>query len=58
MIPGSGDAAALLLGAANSLEANLMVSGAFGHPRLQEFIFGGTTRGFLGAETPSVFLSH
>ena len=34
-------------------------AGAFGHPRLQEFIFGGTTRTFLQASAgPSLFLSH
>jgi nucleotide-binding universal stress UspA family protein len=35
-----------------------MVAGAFGHPRLQEFIFGGVTRVLLNAERPSLFLSH
>lgn len=53
-----GDAAALLLGAARSVGANLLVSGAFGHPRLREFIFGGTTRSLLHADSPSLFLSH
>ena len=55
-----GDTASILLKAAKTLEANLMVAGAFGHPRLQEFIFGGTTRSFLnaGAGCPSLFLSH
>src|SRR5262249_13136043 len=46
----SGDAAALLLGAARAAGANLLVSGAFGHPRLREFIFGGTTRSLLHAD--------
>ena len=27
--------------------ANLLVAGAFGHPRLQEFVFGGATRTFF-----------
>ena len=40
------------------LTAGLLVAGAFGHPRLQEFIFGGTTRTLLAAEQPSLFLSH
>jgi nucleotide-binding universal stress UspA family protein len=39
-------------------EAGLLVAGAFGHPRLQEFIFGGTTRSLLNADQPSLFLSH
>ena len=58
LIKGSGDAAGLLLGAARSLGASLLVSGAFGHARLREFIFGGTTRSLLQADSPSLFLSH
>ena len=56
----SGDVAGVLLRAAVAAEANLLVSGAFGHPRLQEFIFGGTTRSLLNAPvgSPSLFLSH
>jgi nucleotide-binding universal stress UspA family protein len=54
-----GDVAANLTAAAASVGANIMVAGAFGHPRLQEFIFGGTTRSFLNANGgPSLFLSH
>lgn len=54
----SGDAAPLLLHAARKAEADVLVAGAFGHPRLQEFIFGGTTRTLLNSEQPSLFLSH
>lgn len=54
----SGDAASLLLGAAKRLGAGLLVAGAFGHPRLQEYIFGGTTRTLLNNDGPSLFLSH
>ncbi len=57
-IEGSGDPSSLLLGAAKTVGANLLVAGAFGHPRLQEFIFGGTTRTFLTSDGPSLFLSH
>ena len=39
-------------------DAELMIAGAFGHPRLQEFVFGGATRSFLHADGPSLFLSH
>ncbi|HKT52942.1 MAG TPA: universal stress protein, partial [Caulobacteraceae bacterium] len=54
-----GDPAPALLGAAKRLGASLLVAGAFGHPRLQEFIFGGATRTFLNAgDAPSLFLSH
>jgi nucleotide-binding universal stress UspA family protein len=55
----SGDPGPALLRAAKSLDANIVVAGAFGHPRLQEYIFGGTTRAFLNAaDGPSLFLSH
>ena len=54
-----GDAAPNLMKAAKGVGANLLVAGAFGHPRLQEFIFGGATRTFLNAaDAPSLFLSH
>jgi len=58
LISGSGEPAPILLKAAQELGASLFVAGAYGHPRLQEFIFGGATRVFLGAESPSLFLSH
>ncbi|HYE47793.1 MAG TPA: universal stress protein [Caulobacter sp.] len=58
VIGGSGDAAHLLLAACERLGAGLLVAGAFGHPRLQEYIFGGTTRTLLNNDGPSLFLSH
>lgn len=59
MVEGTGgDASALLLGAAKDVGADFLVAGAFGHPRLQEFIFGGTTRSLLNSDGPSLFLSH
>jgi nucleotide-binding universal stress UspA family protein len=55
----TGDPAPLLLAAAKTVAADILVVGAFGHPRLQEFIFGGATRTFLNAaNAPSLFLSH
>jgi nucleotide-binding universal stress UspA family protein len=57
-LEGAGDAAPRLLKAAEALGASLMVAGAFGHPRLQEFVFGGATRVFLSASAPSMFISH
>ena len=54
-----GDPGAALVRAAKDAGADLLVAGAFGHPRLQEYIFGGTTRAFLNAtDAPSLFLSH
>ena len=58
MLPDSGDAGPVLLYAARKAEAGVLVAGAFGHPRLQEFIFGGTTRSLLAADQPTLFLSH
>lgn len=58
VLPDSGDAGPVLLYAARKAEADILVAGAFGHPRLQEFIFGGTTRTLLNSDEPSLFLSH
>ena len=57
-VEGHGDAGPLLLSATRAAGAYLLVSGAFGHPRLQEYVFGGTTRSLLNAEGPSLFISH
>ncbi len=59
VLAGTSDPAHLLLRAAHDETADLLVAGAFGHPRLREFIFGGVTRALLSAEDgPSLFLSH
>ncbi len=58
MVAGGGDPGPALIREAKALSADLLVAGAFGHTRLQEFIFGGTTRSFLQAEAPSLFISH
>jgi nucleotide-binding universal stress UspA family protein len=58
ILPTGGDAAPALLAAAAEVGAAILVAGAFGHPRLQEFIFGGTTRTLLNSDQPSLFLSH
>jgi nucleotide-binding universal stress UspA family protein len=58
LIEGGGEVGGQLLKAAQGLNASLFVAGAYGHPRLQEFIFGGATKAFLNAEAPSLFLSH
>ena len=57
-IAGEGDAGHLLLGAAREAGADLLVAGAFGHTRLREYIFGGTTRTLLNSDGPSLFVSH
>jgi nucleotide-binding universal stress UspA family protein len=58
LLPATGEAAPALLKAADAAKADLLVAGAFGHPRLQEFIFGGATRTLLNSDHPSLFLSH
>lgn len=58
LLKDTGDAAPAILSAAAAANADILVAGAFGHPRLQEFIFGGTTRTLLNADSPSLFLSH
>jgi nucleotide-binding universal stress UspA family protein len=58
MVPTGGDMGAQLIKSAKDIGASLFVAGAYGHPRLQEFIFGGATRAFLNADGPSLFLSH
>ncbi len=57
-LEGSGDVGPRLLEAARGIGATLFVAGAYGHPRLQEFIFGGATKAFLTTDGPSLFLSH
>lgn len=48
-----------LLKAARSVGAGLIVSGAYGHSRLGEAIFGGATRAFVQAHTDAHhFLAH
>jgi nucleotide-binding universal stress UspA family protein len=58
VLEGGGEPAPRILKAAADEGANTLVAGAFGHPRLQEFVFGGTTRTLLGAAAPSLFISH
>lgn len=58
LIEAGGEVGGQLLKAARALGASLFVAGAYGHPRLQEFIFGGATKAFLAADGPSLFLSH
>ena len=58
LIEGGGEVGPALLKTAKDLGASLFVAGAYGHPRLQEFIFGGATKAFLTGDGPSLFLSH
>lgn len=54
-----GEAGPLLLEAVQRLGVKMLVAGAFGHPRFQRFIFGGTTQTLLDHEPgAALFLSH
>ena len=54
-----GEPGPLLVEGASRVGASLLVAGAFGHPRFQQFIFGGTTRHLMHTEAgPSLFLAH
>jgi nucleotide-binding universal stress UspA family protein len=53
-----GEAAEVILTQAADIGADLIVSGAFGHTRLREYVLGGATRGLLNATGPALFLSH
>lgn len=47
-----------ILGHAKSVNANLLVMGAFGHSRMRDFILGGVTQSVLADLTIPVLLSH
>jgi nucleotide-binding universal stress UspA family protein len=53
-----GEAAHVILTQAADVGADLIVSGAFGHARLREYVLGGATRSLLNASGPALFLSH
>jgi nucleotide-binding universal stress UspA family protein len=57
-LPAAEDRGSAILAYAKQSGADYLVMGAYGHWRLREFIFGGTTRTVLaGMETP-VFMAH
>jgi nucleotide-binding universal stress UspA family protein len=43
---------------AHDIGADLLVAGAFGHPRLWEKLLGGVTRGLLDGMNLPIFMSH
>jgi nucleotide-binding universal stress UspA family protein len=47
-----------LMSHAETLKADLVVAGAYGHTRIRELIFGSTTRNFLRNRTVPMLLSH
>ena len=52
------DPGGVLLSRAFDMQADLIVSGAWGHSRLREAILGGVTRTFLESMTVPVLMSH
>lgn len=54
----SGDVGELMLNFVADVGADLIVMGAYGHPRLQEMLFGGATRTILRAMTAPVLAAH
>lgn len=55
---GANSVTDILLAQLSKLGADLVVMGAYGHPRVLEFILGGTTQDFLGRVTVPVLMSH
>jgi len=53
-----GSIAEALQGVARSVGADLIVTGAFGHPKLWENLVGGVTRNLLDRMTLPVLMSH
>jgi nucleotide-binding universal stress UspA family protein len=47
-----------ILSYAADIDADLLLMGAYGHSRLREEIFGGTTRTIMESMTLPVLMSH
>jgi nucleotide-binding universal stress UspA family protein len=58
ILHGDGSCAALLIRLAQDGGADLLVTGAYGHTRLGEWIFGGVTRELLTTSPISCLMSH
>ncbi len=55
---GGQEIGACILGKASELGCDLIVMGAYGHSRMRQAIFGGTTRTLMEQTEQAVFLSH
>ena len=50
---------AILLNLCEKIAADILVSGAYGHSRAREFVFGGTSRSLLKSDNgPNLIISH
>lgn len=56
--PAKGGQAGSLEATAKLLEADLVVTGGYGHSRLREWLFGGMTRDLLATQTINRFMSN
>lgn len=57
-LPSGRDVASALLSHASDSAADYMVMGGYGHSKLTEMVFGGTTRSILSAMTVPVLMAH
>lgn len=58
-LPGGGRGAAeILVQHARDINAQMIVMGAYNHPRVQQRLFGGVTRSMLAHSPVSLFLAH
>lgn len=53
-----GDVGHAIIEAAGKMDAALIVMGAYGHSRLNEYLFGGTTRTMLASSPVPLLLAH
>lgn len=58
LLPGAGAPADAILEAAVNFDSELIVAGAYGHSRMQEWVFGGVTHRLLRQEAKFVLFSH
>ena len=58
MTASDGDVGGALLSRAANFDCDLMVMGAYGHPRLREIIFGGATHTVLRTMNVPILMSH
>lgn len=56
--PDAASVGEAMLSRAADLQADLIVMGGYGHPRMQERVFGGATRTLLDSMTVPVLMSH
>jgi nucleotide-binding universal stress UspA family protein len=58
ILPASGSAAETIMSTASKIDADLVVTGAYGHSRLREWLFGGATEELLAANAISRLISN